>query len=135
MELRNMKIVSSHTSSSLFGTNSNFTKDPTLTDEFESYEEFDYEFYNSNGADNDSEPSLNPTFVALKSKTLETTVLRTLNQISKSTQGIIVLLCSKNSLGQVFLAAQKLRMLNGDYIFIIVDQYHQVYLIIKSFRL
>ncbi|CAG7716627.1 unnamed protein product [Allacma fusca] len=80
-------------------------------------------FENGDG-DGLDDPILNPNFVTLRTKS-SNAAFRALSELTKATQGVIVLLCSQRSLIQVFRAAQQLRMLNGDYVFILVGQYSQ----------
>jgi len=71
------------------------------------------------------QPRLNPKFMTIRTRSPKST-FRTLSEITKATQGVIVLLCSQRSLLQVFQSAQQLGMLDGDYIFILAGQYNQV---------
>jgi len=85
----------------------------------------DYEENGGNDNDPETSPMLKPHFLTMKIRSLNG-ALRALSQVTKQTQGILVLLCSETSLVQVFRAAQKLRMLNGDYVFILVGPHFHV---------
>ena len=98
------------------------------------YTDYDYEHplgqgmssvFENGDTDGLDDPILNPDFITLRTKS-SNSAFRALSELTKATQGVIVLLCSQRSLIQVFRAAQQLRMLNGDYVFILVGQYSQV---------
>lgn len=122
-ELRRMS-VSGRSSLTL-----NTTRDPEFYYYDQSVSEnnraVDYKENGGNDNDPGTNPLLKPHFLTIKTRNLSG-ALRALTHLSKETQGIIVLLCSDTSLVHVFRAAQKLRMLNGDYVFILVGPHLQV---------
>lgn len=88
----------------------------------------DYDYENGGGRDpfdGDDDPVLHPNYLTIQARDAQS-AFRTLSEITKATQGVIVLLCSEKSVMRVFQAAKRLRMLNGDYIFILVGQYNEV---------
>jgi len=85
----------------------------------------DYERNGGNDDDLETSPVLNPNFITIKNRQFNG-ALRALSHLTKATQGVVVLLCSERTLVQVFRAAQKLRLLYGDYVFILVGQHAEV---------
>lgn len=71
------------------------------------------------------DPILHPNYLTIKTRD-SLSAFRALSELTKATQGVIVLLCSERSAMQVFRAAKRLRMLNGDYVFIMVGQFNEV---------
>jgi hypothetical protein len=87
----------------------------------------DYEEDGGNDDDWTNSPVLNPNYVTIQRNTIQMNgALRALSHLTKATQGVVVLLCSERSLIQVFRAAQQLRLLNGDYVFILVGPHSEV---------
>ncbi|XP_035710372.1 uncharacterized protein LOC118436410 isoform X2 [Folsomia candida] len=70
--------------------------------------------------DDAAEWSLRPNTIILQTR-FPNSAFRALSEVTKATQGVILLVLTHRSTMAVFQAAKQLRMLNGDYIFIMVD--------------
>ncbi|CAL8133589.1 unnamed protein product [Orchesella dallaii] len=88
----------------------------------------DYDYDDEDGGspfdDDYPDPILHPNYLTIKTRD-SLSAFRALSELTKATQGVIVLLCSERSTMQVFHAAKRLRMLNGDYVFILVGQFNE----------